>query len=118
MPGLGKSGTSRMRFFSSSQFCGALIGNLEVSFNAKRASIQQLSTGFAHLVDTRRARTLLQLLAQGPMLFGCAGGHHFYVAIAAVAHPSGDAGLRSLALHEPAEAHTLYAARNDVMAGL
>jgi hypothetical protein len=40
-------------------------------------------------------------------LFAIAGGHHLDIAVLAVAHPPGDANLRSFALDKPPEPDTL-----------
>jgi hypothetical protein len=65
--------------------------------------------------STREARgPCCKLLAQRVVLVGGARRHDFNVAVFAVAHPSGHAELRCLALHEPAEADTLHASGYNI----
>ncbi len=66
------------------------------------------------MLDSRSAWALLQLLAQATVLLARARRHHLHVAIPAVAHPSGDADLRGLAFHKPAEADALHAPGYDI----
>src|SRR5581483_714783 len=70
------------------------------------------------MIDARRPRPLLQLLAQRQVLIGRTRGHHLHIAVVAVAYPASDAGLCRLPLHEPAKAYALHAAGYNVMAGL
>jgi hypothetical protein len=63
-------------------------------------------------IDPAAARTAFEA---GPQVFqigGMARGNHFHVAVLCVAHPATQLKLARLALHEPAEAHTLHTSLN------
>src|SRR5215472_4722442 len=110
MPGLGKSGISRISFLRSSQFCAAFgCMNLPDSFDAECGRLQQRRPGLTDIIDPRRARALLQLLAERAVLLTRARCHDLNIAIGAVAHPSRNADLRGFTLHKPAKADALDA---------
>ena len=64
-------------------------------------------------IDAAAAGAALEAEAQIGEVGGIAGGDNFHVAVFSVAHPAFELELAGLTMHEPAKAHTLYAALNE-----
>src|SRR5712691_11042994 len=119
MPCLGKSGTSRISFFSGSQLgldrCGA---EFDIYQAPSMRKLLRPATGLASASSTSSTRAFAQTRPQAEQLIVRAYGQNFNASIGVVTHPAGDAENMRLAFHEPAKAHTLYPSANEETAGL
>lgn len=68
------------------------------------------------VIDAAAARSMLQILAQRVERILGTGGHQFDGSLFGVAHPSAESQLAGDTADKPAEAHALYAARDNVSA--
>src|SRR3569833_41864 len=106
MPGFGKSGTSRISFFSVSKRAFA-----------PNESLREEGTQLLHFrldlfksAHFREARTLMQMRGQLVQLLRGADSIGLHAAIVEVPDPAGHADVPGGAFHERAESDTLHAA--------
>src|ERR1039457_6806823 len=117
MPFFGKSGTSRISFFSPSQSTG-LVDKLSSS-NLKRTKCRdRVGFGFFSALHARRSRTFLQSRPQLGQLVARSHGQHFDAAVIIVAFPSGNLQDVRLAFGKPSEANTLDTSAHEKAASL
>ncbi len=65
------------------------------------------------VVNPAAARPPAEAAAKFVQVLGITGGNHFHVAILGVAHPAAQPELIGLALHKPAESHSLDAPADE-----
>ncbi len=123
MPFLGKSGTSRISFFSGSQLnrdgCGA---GFDIYQAPSMRKVVRPATGLASASSTSSTRAARgpgsQTRSQPEQLLARSHGQNFHAAVGIVAHPAGDAEDMRLAFHEPAKADALHPSANQEAASL
>src|SRR5580693_9856902 len=112
MPFLGKSGTSRISFFSGSQFSrcwGAGFDILPGSFDTKSCQAgDRLGFDFLDIIHAGRAGSSAQARSQSEQLIARSHGQNFHAAVGVIANPTRYTEHLRFAFDEPAKADALH----------
>src|SRR5262245_4607834 len=113
-PGLGKSGTSRMRDRSAATRAGSAVFKPGLSTDVEAAVAPRLQRQALHVLDARERRTLLEQRLELREARVLSLGDHLHGAVRQVPHVARQAELFGALQREVAIAHSLDAATHAI----